>query len=151
MKPYLVLSAATLLVFAPALATGFRSQEASPAPAAPAVKNPVKPTAASQDKAKKLFEQDCALCHNSNGDGKSDLAKDMQLTLDDWTNPATLAAKTDQQLFDIIRNGKDKMPSEPEGRAKSDEVWNLIIYIRNLYKTAPAAPAAPVAPAAPSN
>ena len=146
MKPYVVLSAATLLVFAPALAIGFRAQEAPPVPISPAVKNPVKPTAASQDKAKKLYEQDCALCHNSNGNGKTDLAKDMQLTLDDWSDPKTLAAKPDSVLFDIIRNGKDKMPSEPEGRAKSDEVWNLIIYIRGLYKTAPATPPAPAAP-----
>jgi mono/diheme cytochrome c family protein len=146
MKPYLVLFAATLLMFAPALAIGFRPQEAPPAPAAPAVKNPVKPTAASQDKARKLFEQDCAMCHGSNGNGKTDLAKDMQLTLDDWSDPKTLAAKPDSVLFDTIRNGKDKMPAEPEGRARSEEVWNLIIYIRGLYKTAPAAPAAPAVP-----
>ena len=149
MKPYVVLSVATLLVFTPVLATGFRPQEAPPAPAAPAAKNPVKPTAASQEKAKKLFEQDCAMCHGSNGDGKTDLAKDMQLTMGDWTNPATLAAKSDQVLFETIRNGKDKMPPEAEGRAKSDEVWNLIIYIRGLWKSAPAKPATPVAPAAP--
>jgi mono/diheme cytochrome c family protein len=156
MKPLLVFSAATLLVFAPALATGFRPQEATPAPTAPVAKNPVKPTAASQEKAKKLFEQDCAMCHGSNGDGKTDLAKDMQLTLGDWTNPATLAAKSDQQLFNAIRKGNEKplMPPEDEARAKNDEVWNLIIYIRSLWKTAPPAPAAPAvppAPAAPSN
>ena len=43
---------------------------------------------------------------------KSDLATSMQLTLDDWTDPKTLAAKSDQDLFKIIRNGKDKMPPE---------------------------------------
>jgi len=73
MKPLLVFSAATLLVFAPALATGFRPQEATPAPTAPVAKNPVKPTAASQEKAKKLFEQDCAMCHGSNGNGKTEI------------------------------------------------------------------------------
>ena len=143
MKPYLVVSAATLLVFAPALAIGFRAQEAPPAPISPAVKNPVKPTAASQDKAKKLYEQDCALCHNSNGNGKTDLAKDMQLTLGDWTDAKTLADKPDQELFNAIRNGKDKMPPEAEGRAPNDEVWNLILYIRGFSKGQPVAPAKP--------
>jgi hypothetical protein len=77
----------------------------------------------------------------------------MQLTLGDWTNPATLAAKSDQQLFNAIRKGNEKplMPPEDEARAKNDEVWNLIIYIRSLWKTAPPAPATPAAPAAPSN
>ena len=143
MKPFLVLSAATLLVFTPALATGFRPQETPPAPAAPAVKNSVKPTAASQDKAKKLFEVDCAMCHGSNGNGQTDLAKDMQLTLGDWTDPKTLADKPDQELFNAIRNGKDKMPPEAEGRAPNDEVWNLILYIRGYSKGHPAAPAKP--------
>jgi mono/diheme cytochrome c family protein len=137
------------LVFAPALATEFRPQEATPSPASATAKNPVKPTAASQDRAKKLFEVDCAMCHGSNGDGKTDLAKDMQLTLGDWTDPKTLAAKPDYVLFDAIRNGKDKMPPEAVGRAKDDEVWNLIIYIRSFSKghTSPAE----AAPAAPSN
>jgi hypothetical protein len=45
------------------------------------------------------------------------------------------------------------MPAEPVGRAKDDEVRNLILYIRSLAKAQPAAapetPAAPVAPVAP--
>jgi hypothetical protein len=31
------------------------------------------------------------------------------------------------------------MPAEDAGRAKDDEVWNLIIYIRGLYKQQPVA------------
>jgi hypothetical protein len=77
----------------------------------------------------------------------------MGLTLSDWTDPKTLAAKPDGDLFNVIRNGKDKMPAEPVGRAKDDEVRNLILYIRSLAKAQPAAapetPAAPVAPVAP--
>jgi 2-oxoglutarate dehydrogenase E2 component (dihydrolipoamide succinyltransferase) len=54
---------------------------------------------------------------------------------------------SDQQIFDIIRKGKgEKMPAEDVGRAKNDEVWNLIIYIRSFSKNQPSAPA-PVAPA----
>jgi len=61
--------------------------------------------------------------------------------LGDWTDPKTLANKTDQELFNAIRNGKDKMPAEGEGRAKDDDVRNLIIYIRNMSKgTAAEAP-----------
>jgi mono/diheme cytochrome c family protein len=107
---------------------------AAPAQAAPGAKNPVKPTAESQAKAKKLYEVDCAMCHGDNGNGKTDLASGMQLKLTDWTNPNTLEGKQDQELFTVIRNGKDKMPPEAEGRAKNDEVWNLVIYIRSMSK-----------------
>lgn len=106
--------------------------------APPASANPVKPTAASQEKAKKIYVVDCALCHGENGNGKTDIAQGMGMTLDDWTNPQTLAGKSDKDLFDVIRNGKDKMPAEAEGRAKNDEVWNLIIYIRAMSKNQPA-------------
>ena len=104
-----------------------------------------------QNRAKKIYEVDCALCHNSNGDGKTDLAKDMQLILSDFTDPKTLQGKTDDQLFDLIRKGKDKMPGEEAARAKNDEVKGVIQYIRGLSKDQPAAaPAATPAPAAAS-
>jgi hypothetical protein len=67
----------------------------------------------------------------------------MQLKLDDWTNPSSLTGKTDEDLFRIIRNGKDKMPAEAEGRAKDDDVWNMIVYIRGMSRNQPAAPAPP--------
>jgi cytochrome c5 len=110
----------------------------------------VKPTAASQEKAKKISGVACEICHGDSGDGKTDLAKDMQLTLADWTDPKSLAGKSDKELFEMIRNGKDKMPPEGDGRAKNDEVWNLIIYIRNMSKGQPAA-AAPADAAKPTN
>lgn len=148
-KSFLLLPAVLLLAITPTFSSGSMSQEAAPAPAAAAVKNPVRPTADSQAKAKKLYSLDCSMCHNDNGNGKSDLAKDMQLKLSDWTDPKSLAAKSDKELFDLIRSGKDKMPAEAEGRAKDDEIWNLVIYIRSMSKNQPAAEAAPAA--APTN
>ncbi len=101
--------------------------------------------------AKKIYEVDCALCHGANGNGKTDLAKDMSLILGDFTDPKTLQSKTDDQLFDIIRKGKDKMPGEDASRAKNDDVKALIQYLRSMSKdqpaTAPAAPAAEPVPA----
>jgi len=129
---------------APALAP---AQTAAPAPA-PSGKNPVKPTAESQAKAKEIYQRDCALCHGDTGNGKSDLATSMNLTMDDWTDPKTLANQPDSSLFAAIRNGKgDKMPPEDAGRANDTEVWNLIIYIRTLSKNQPPAAAPAPAPA----
>ena len=146
LKPFLLLSAVVLFAIAPTpaptLAAGRPPQDATPAST-----NPVKPTAASQERAKKLYAMDCAICHGDNGNGKTDLATSMQLTLADWTDPKTLGSKSDQELFDIVRKGKgEKMPPEDASRAKDAEVWGLITYIRALSKNQPAAPA-PAAPA----
>jgi len=154
LKSSLLLFAAVLLFVVCLPLLGRSPQQGTPAPAVPQQtaqapvaptqpKNPVKPTAESQAKAKQLYQIDCALCHGDNGSGKTEIATSMNLTLDDWTNPASLANKTDADLFTIIRNGKDKMPPEESGRAKDAEVWNLIIYIRNFSKNQPAPPAAP--------
>ena len=153
-KSFLLLIAVALIVLASTPRQGNSAQQTTPTPAlaqpqsvAPAqlgpVKNPVKPTAESQAKAKSLYQIDCAVCHGDNGNGKTDVATNQGLTLDDWTDPKTLSDKEDWELFNLIRNGKGTtMPSEPEGRARDAEVWNLIIYIRSLSKPQPPAPAA---------
>ncbi|HWT65543.1 MAG TPA: cytochrome c [Terracidiphilus sp.] len=136
LKPFSLLSVVALFAVAPFVLVS---------PAAQEPKATAKASSQLQEKAKTLYKMDCALCHNANGDGKTDIAKDMSLNLDDWSDPKTLASKSDEALFDIIRHGKGKMPAEDAGRAKDDEVKALIQYIRSLAGAAPAA--APVAPA----
>lgn len=139
LKSLLLLSAVGLLAFTPTLTRAGSAQDNAPAPTAantPAASatNPVKPTAESQAKAKEIYSIDCAMCHGDNGNGQTDIAKSMGMTLTDFSDPKTLASTPDGQLFAIIRNGKDKMPPEAAGRANDTMVWNLIIYIRNLSK-----------------
>jgi mono/diheme cytochrome c family protein len=152
LKSSLLFFAAALVVIACLPIAGHNPQAApslaalAPAQnAAPTGKGAVKPTAESQAKAKMLYGRDCALCHGATGNGKND----MGFTMDDWTNPNTLAGKVDSDLFASIRSGKgDKMPPEDVGRANDTEVWNLIVYIRTLSKNQPApAPVAAPAPA----
>ncbi|MGA8223395.1 MAG: c-type cytochrome [Candidatus Acidiferrales bacterium] len=99
--------------------------------------NPVKPTAASQAQAKKTYGYDCAMCHGADGDGKGDLAVEMKLNLPDYRDPAALKDVTDGEIFYIIKNGKksekSEMPSEGD-RAKPDEIWNLVIYVRSFAR-----------------
>jgi len=130
-KSLLLLSSVILIELFPSANPGRMLYAAAPVAYA---QIPVKPTAESQAKAKKMYGFDCALCHGDTGDGKTDLAKDMQLALTDLSDPKTLTGKSDQEIFDIIRKGKDKMPPEEAARAKDDDVWNLVIYIRGFSK-----------------
>jgi mono/diheme cytochrome c family protein len=145
LKPFLHVSVVAIFAIAQANVPAALAQEAQ--------KVPVKVTGESQAKAKKLYAMDCALCHGATGDGKTDVARDMELTMADWTDVKTLASSQNQDLFKIIRDGKGKMPPEEVGRAKDDDVWNLIVYIRSFGKVQPAAPAAAppdATPAAPT-
>ena len=110
----------------------------SPAPAAPPAaavpeNNPVKPTAESQAHAKETYKIDCAMCHGENGNGKGDLVGDMGLSLKDLRDPATLADKSDGDLYTLIHDGKGKMPAEGD-RSKPDDVWNLVVLLRSMAK-----------------
>jgi mono/diheme cytochrome c family protein len=101
-------------------------------PEAASKANPVKPTPESLAKAKKTYAIDCAMCHGEKGDGKGELAADMK-NVTDFTAPDAMKNRTDGELFYIIRKGKGEMP--PEGdRAKDDEVWGLVNYIRAFAK-----------------
>jgi mono/diheme cytochrome c family protein len=134
LKPFLLLSAAGLFAFSPVMMRASGSQDAAPAPTAShsGASNPVKPTAETQAKAKGLYAIDCAMCHGDNGNGQTDLTKSMSLNMVDFSDSKAMSAKSDGDLFDIIRNGKDKMPPEAAGRANDNMVWNLILYIRKM-------------------
>jgi mono/diheme cytochrome c family protein len=103
-----------------------------PAEAA-AKQNPVKRGPESLAKGKKLYGYDCAMCHGKDGDGKGDMASDIK-NVTDFTNAEALKNRTDGELFYITRNGKgEDMP--PEGdRAKDDDIWNLVNYVRSFAK-----------------
>ena len=95
--------------------------------------NPVKATAESQTRAKKMYGYDCAMCHGPNGNGKGDLAGEMKPPLKDYTDPAALKDISDGELFYVIKNGKGQMP--PEGdRAKPDDLWNMVVLVRSFAK-----------------
>ena len=121
-----------LLFFVFALWAQTKPPENKVPPEAAAKANPVKPTAESLAKGKKMYAIDCAMCHGEKGDGKGDMASDIK-NVTDFTNPDSLKDRTDGELFYVIRNGKGDMP--PEGdRAKNDDIWNMVNYIRSFAK-----------------
>jgi mono/diheme cytochrome c family protein len=66
--------------------------------------------------------------------GKGETARDLKLTMVDFTDPATLKDRTDGELFYIIQKGHQDMP--PEGqRIKTEEGWDLVNYVRAFAKT----------------
>jgi mono/diheme cytochrome c family protein len=102
--------------------------------------NPVKPTPESIAQGKKIYRYDCASCHGVNGDAKTEVAKDLKVP--DLADPARLKDRTDGELFYIIKTGHGDMP--PEGnRVKSEQIWDLVNYVRSLARKQPPAESKP--------
>lgn len=150
-KPFLIVPALVFLGVpaflhqdAPAPSTSPAVTQANVPPEFATKVNPVKPTAESQARAKKMYGWDCAMCHGENGDGKGDVAVDQKLTLRDYRDPASLKGMSDGEIFYIIQHGVGQMPAEGD-RAKPDEIWNMVIYLRKLAGAQATASAAPPA------
>lgn len=136
LKPFLILS---VLVFLEVSASAQQGQ--TPPKAEPSAQytipveavrkvNPVKPTAESIARGKRLYGYDCAMCHGKEGDGKGNVAEEEKLKISDFRDPAALKERTDGELFYIMKNGKGQMP--PENRGSPDKLWDLVNYIRSL-------------------
>jgi len=96
-------------------------------------KNPVKPTPEGLAAARKVYGYDCAMCHGDKGDGKGDIVDSMKLTMHDWRDPATLAGKTDGELFYLITKGKGKMMGEGD-RVSATMRWDLVNLVRSYSR-----------------
>ena len=89
---------------------------------------------ADHERAREIYRRDCLVCHGASGDGKTEILRDRDLKLPDWTDPKSLDGRGDQQLFNVIRFGRGKMPAERVGRANDEEVVDLIRYIRTIAR-----------------
>jgi len=131
-----------LLLFARPFAAQQASNTTPPKPSSYAAipvqdvqaQNPVKSSPESLARAKKWWALDCTMCHGKDGDGKGEIAKDMKLTIVDFTDPKTLKDHTDGEIYYVIKNGHNDMPAEGP-RIKTEEGWDLVNYVRSLGKT----------------
>ena len=138
LKPFLILTA--LVLSGVSAQTPQEPPAASPAPAASNIPleavnqpNPVKTSAESLGRAKKIYGYECSICHGDDGGGGGDLAKNMKAKMPDFRDPSTLKAQTDGELFYIIKNGKGEMEGEGQ-RVKTENTWDLVNYVRSFSK-----------------
>jgi mono/diheme cytochrome c family protein len=104
--------------------------------AAQALKNPVASGPESIAKGKALFEGKgtCLKCHGATGKGDGPGAKLVRPGPRNLTNPDWQKARTDGELFWIIKNGSPGtgmvalIPSD----ISEDDAWHIINYVRTL-------------------
>ena len=100
------------------------------------MKDPLPVTTANITMAAQHFAAHCALCHNNNGDGLTELGRNF------YPKPPDLAggtqSKTDGEIFYVIRNGVrlSAMPAWPDD--EDSEIWMLVQFIRQLPHQTPA-------------
>ena len=92
-------------------------------------KNPLKLTPGSVERGKKIFRTQCAMCHGEKGDGKGEIAEEMEINPSDFTKPETLKNRTDGEVFAIIGVGSEVMPGQAS-RMREREKWHIVNFLR---------------------
>ena len=102
-------------------------------PEAAALKNPVKPTAASIAKGKAVFAKNCVTCHGEKGNGDTPTGKALNPPAENLTDPAFQKDHADGQIFTSITKGitGSGMVSWEKSISEKNR-WNLVNYIRTL-------------------
>jgi mono/diheme cytochrome c family protein len=93
--------------------------------------NPVKPTPASIQNGKQLFNIYCVPCHGSEAKGDGPVSKK-------FTTPSNLTSeesrnRADGYIFATIRQGGTSMPSQADG-ISLQETWDIVNYLRTLQE-----------------
>jgi mono/diheme cytochrome c family protein len=83
---------------------------------------------ASAEDAAATYKSKCQACHGADGKGDTPVGK--KLGVKDFHSPE-VAKMSDQELFEITKNGKDKMPKY-DGKLTDDQIKELIKFIRSL-------------------
>jgi len=101
------------------------------------MKNPVRFTDLSVERGRKLFASHCADCHGNNGDGKGDLVRVFNIHPPDFTKSGVLDKRTDGELFAIIGQGSENMPSHST-RLTEKQGWDIVNFLRLVEGRTPA-------------
>ncbi len=89
---------------------------------------------------KVLFLSACSPCHGQQGHGDGPSSKDLNPKPRNLTDPAYMAPLDDRYLFELISRGGiavGKSPQMPQFPLSSQDVGNLIAYVRTLSRPAP--------------
>ena len=103
------------------------------------IKNPLPDNPKNRKKGKLLYQvkakpMACKHCHGILGDGKGPLAKGIDPPPRNFTCAKTINGVPDGQLFWIIKNGSPETEMFSFKKLKDEEIWQIILYIRQLAK-----------------
>ena len=96
------------------------------------LKNPFPTTSKALSEGKKLYSQDCALCHGPDGHGRTTIGRGMYPPAMDLTSPH-VQHWNDAELFWIVQNGVP-LTGMPSWKAElsGPDTWELVDFIHDL-------------------
>lgn len=118
------------------------SSTTTPAPAASATDTSAKAAAGgavtgevSMELGEKIVQERCVLCHGTDGKGDGPGGAALNPKPRNWTDHTYMGTRTDDQLYDVIFNGKGAMPAwGKQGILQPNEIRSAILKVRTFDK-----------------
>ena len=80
-----------------------------------------------------IVKERCVLCHGESGKGDGPGGAALNPKPRNWTDHAYMGTRTDDQLYDVIFNGKGAMPAwGKQGILKPNEIRSAILKVRTF-------------------
>jgi len=103
------------------------------------LKNPLKPTRDVIRRGESIFHwtaepSACKVCHGPTGNGMGMMAQSTGAMPRNFTCKETMQELTDGQMFWIIKNGSQGTGMPPFPFLSEEEIWSVILYVRQLVK-----------------
>jgi mono/diheme cytochrome c family protein len=102
------------------------------------MKNPVAETPENIAKGKEIYQGKgtCYVCHGKEGKGDGNAAAGLEPSPRNFTNPAFHAARSDGELYWIIKNGSPGTAMIPMigSTIDEEEAWYVLLYERSFNK-----------------
>jgi len=80
---------------------------------------------------KEVFAKQCAACHGTAGKGDGPASAAFNPSPPDFTDPELMATKTDEELLEVLKNGRNGMPGYAT-ILSPEEVDAVFAYLRGL-------------------
>lgn len=97
-----------------------------------------KATLASADaraRGRKIFMQNCAICHGERADGHGVRSEGLNPKPVDFTSPAWRATATPRHTFYVIQTGVPGTAMPSWNTFSSEETWELVSYVLSVAET----------------
>lgn len=97
--------------------------------------NPLKNTTKNIEEGKRLYEQNCALCHGPTGLGDGDAGKNLNPPPSNIEAFSKRPMATDGYLYWTITEGGVPLGTGMppfKGNLKADEIWKIVLYLREF-------------------
>ena len=114
--------------------TTTNTTETTPAPAADTTAAPAAGTGeVSLAIGEQVVQTNCVLCHGTSGKGDGPGGAALNPKPRNWTDHAYMSTRTDEQLYDVIYNGKGSMPAWGKaGTLNESQIRSAILKVRTF-------------------